>query len=239
MSKQKKLVIKVNYENSGKTSEEQFTPDIIEEWDLKKIAITLLLAVLIIIGFYYILFNKSPYITKELVSVDPNKFSQQEKIIEAEINQEINADFPVDTVIKKDITNIEVKNSSVKLSEKENNSVTKPVNLSGFVARSQLTYLVKNKEPQDQVALPVKIRDDRTVKIYYFTEIKNMTGNTVFHIWKNNGKQIFKKAIKVKGPRWRAATYKTIDSMSIGNWQVSLIDSKGNLLDELNFEVIH
>ncbi len=242
MSKQKKLVIKVNYENTGKTSEEQFSPEHSEEWDFKKIAIALLLSILIMIGFYYTLFSNSTLPKREEVSSGSNDQARTVSSLESKVNQEIKVEQPVKQVAALTRENIitSEKEKSIKASRtEENNTLLESVKkLSDFVARSQLSYLVKNREPQGQLVSPVVIGNNKAIKIYYFTEIKNMSGHTVFHIWNYNGKQIFKKAINVKGPRWRAATYKTIDSALLGNWQVRLLDDKENQLDLINFEVI-
>ena len=239
MSKQKKLVIKVNYENSEKNSEEQFSTESIEEWDLKKIAITLLLSILIMIGFYYLLFKKPAFIKTEITDASPSDGLLIESTIKEKVNQEINTEQSVVIATKKKIAITEVKKTSISTGAVENKTVIEPVKQSDFVARSQLSYLVKNREPQGEIISPIKIGSNKTIKIYYFTEIKNMSGHTVFHVWNYNGKQIFKKPIKVKGPRWRAATYKTVDNSSIGNWQVKLLDDKENLLGDLSFEIIN
>jgi len=240
MNKQKKLVIKVNYENADKTSEEQFSPERIEEWDLKKIAITLVLSILIMIGFYYLLFNKQIFIKTDVADTSPSNRLLTDNTNEEKLIQEINIEQPVNTETKKKTTfSEEVNKTSIRTSTEENKTVKRPVTRSDFVARSQLSYLVKNREPQGEVVSPIKINSNKTIKIYYFTEIKNMAGHIVFHLWNYNGNQIFKKPIKIKGPRWRAATYKTIDSSLVGNWQVKLLDDKGTPLDALSFEIIN
>ncbi len=239
MNKQKKLVIKVNYENTGKTSEEQFSPESIEEWDLKKIAIALLLSILILVGFYYLLFNKQTIKKTEMADTNPRDQLQRINVIEEKVNQKVNVEQPAVIETKKTISISEAKKTSINTGVKVKETQLEPVGKSDFVARSQLSYLVKNREPQDKVISPIKIDRNKTIKIYYFTEIRNMTGRTVFHLWIYNGKQIFKKPIKVKRPRWRAATYKTVDGSLVGNWQVKLLDEKSNPLDTLSFEIIN
>lgn len=239
MGKQKKLVIKVNYDNAEKQREEYIAPDRFEEWDIKKIAIALLLSVVLITGFYYVLFRSDVTLTKA-EKVKDSSVAQQPDANNSKSETKLQAknDEPI---ISKAIKNIAINKNVENNSEKgnlENNKGLEKVKLFNHVARSQLSFLVKNKEPQGQVNSPVRLGNNETVRIYYFTELKNMSGHTVYHVWGYNGKQVFKKAINVKGPRWRISTYKNLNDASIGSWQVKLLDDNGMQLDKINFDVI-
>jgi hypothetical protein len=96
----------------------------------------------------------------------------------------------------------------------------------GSVARAQFTREVREREPADQVtALP-----NTDTRIYFFTELKGMAGQTVTHRWEHNGKIMAEIPVEVGGERWRTYTSKTLDPSLTGEWKASVIDSAGGTL---------
>ena len=65
----------------------------------------------------------------------------------------------------------------------------------GYVERALFTTAVENHEPQDKVT--VLPNDHR--KIYYFSELRGMAGQTVTHRWKYDGKVMAKVRFKIGG----------------------------------------
>lgn len=112
-----------------------------------------------------------------------------------------------------------------------NNSVDK------HIVRALLTTRVKNKEPVDKVIPPVIVNENHAIGIYYFTEIINMKGHSLYHQWLWNDNIIYKRKINILGDRWRAATGKFITHDKQGMWRVRIVDKQGVILDQIVFKV--
>lgn len=91
------------------------------------------------------------------------------------------------------------------------------------VARSQFTTRIEDREPVDQVLV---LNNDVTT-LYFFTDVRNMEGRTVTHIWEYNGQAIARKQFSIKGPRWRVFSKKELDPSMTGKWTVIVKDDRG------------
>ncbi len=107
-----------------------------------------------------------------------------------------------------------------------------------WVVRSQLANNIINKEPVGDVKLPFVINQSKARALFYFTEIKNMKGKTVYHQWNHQGKTVFNRKINIHGNRWRASTRKMISNNNLGSWNVKLLDDKQNTMAEITFTVV-
>lgn len=97
---------------------------------------------------------------------------------------------------------------------------------SGWVARATLTSAVQDHEPIDNVS---SLSNDKTT-LYYFTEVRDMAGETIKHRWEHNGEVMAEVTFEIGGPRWRIYSSKTLVPSWLGDWKVSLIDAAGNPL---------
>ena len=98
-----------------------------------------------------------------------------------------------------------------------------PVAAGGTVARATFTHDVADREPVDSV--DTLSADDS--KVYYFTELRDMAGQTVTHRWEYNGKVMAEVPFNVNGDRWRVYSSKNLDGSWLGEWKVSVIDQAG------------
>ena len=57
-----------------------------------------------------------------------------------------------------------------------------------------------------------------------------MTGKTVLHRWEYNGQVMAEVPLAVGGPRWRTYSSKNLEPLWLGEWAVSVVDDKGNVL---------
>ena len=96
--------------------------------------------------------------------------------------------------------------------------------ISGSVARSAFTLAVVNREPKEAIT---ELSNDQH-HVYFFTELKGMTGQNVIHRWSYNGQTMAEVKFNVGAPRWRVWSSKTLMSDWTGEWSVSVI----NELDE-------
>lgn len=102
------------------------------------------------------------------------------------------------------------------------------------VARAQFTTGIKAREPIDRMSSIIPVRDN-ALPLYYFTEIRNMTGETITHLWKYNGNIVSKKSFSIGGSRWRVYSRKDLLPNMTGRWEVIVVDSSGQTLDSSSF----
>jgi len=123
------------------------------------------------------------------------------------------------------------------ITEKKEAEPIAPAITDSRVLRAQLSAGVKGKEPTARLQPPVQVtgRGDRT--IYYFSEVRDFDGQTVFHRWEREGKVIASVPFKIGGQRWRFYSRKTINPDMTGDWRVVLTDSTGNKLAGSTFSV--
>jgi len=94
------------------------------------------------------------------------------------------------------------------------------------VARETFSTKVKRREPVDLI----KTISYKQKKVYFFTEIENMKGKYITHIWYFNNKEVFRKRFKIRGLSWRVWTRKTITKNMVGTWRVIVKDDLGKIL---------
>ncbi len=101
----------------------------------------------------------------------------------------------------------------------------------GSVVRSIFTSEVKDREPTD------KLTESEPKQIYYFTELRDMNGQTATHRWEHDGKVITEIKFNVKGNRWRAWSSKNFVPQAVGAWKVSVVNGAGEVISEESFKV--
>ncbi len=99
--------------------------------------------------------------------------------------------------------------------------------IGGSVSRAVFTNAVVNREPVDHFSL-LK-RDARHV--YFFTELKGLTGETIYHRWELDGRIVAETPFEVGGPRWRVWSSHTLNASAYGEWRVSVVDINGHVID--------
>jgi len=105
---------------------------------------------------------------------------------------------------------------------------------SGSVDRSALTSAIFDREPLD--ALEEVPRD--IGKVFYFTEVSGMPGETVRHRWEYGGEVIAEVPFEIGSTRWRTYSSKDVDPSRPGQWSVSTVDASGRVLDTRQFTVL-
>ncbi len=95
----------------------------------------------------------------------------------------------------------------------------------GEVARGQFTSAIDQREPVDEITTLSNNAD----KVYFFSELRDLQGQTVTHRWLFAGKVMAEVPFNVKGPRWRVNSSKTLLPGWIGDWTVDRrLDSCGS-----------
>ena len=101
----------------------------------------------------------------------------------------------------------------------------------GTVFRAAFTSNVENREPTDDLE---KVSGDQN-QLFFFTELRDMSGQTARHRWEHAGKVMAEVEFNVKGPRWRVWSSKSFVPGWAGDWKVSVINAAGDVIKEKNF----
>ena len=104
----------------------------------------------------------------------------------------------------------------------------------GRVARAVLTSDVINREPVDELSQV----SNEIEKIYFFTDLRDMSGHTVKHRWERNGNIISEVEYNVRGPRWRVWSSKNMLPDWLGKWKVSVVNTVGDVIETREFEYV-
>lgn len=112
-----------------------------------------------------------------------------------------------------------------------------PVITDPHVVRAQLSAGIRAKEPTARLLSPIQATGRESRTIYFFSEVRDLGGKTLFHRWQRDGKVIASVPFDVRGERWRFYSKKTITPRMTGEWRVVLTDSAGKELASTTFEV--
>ena len=102
---------------------------------------------------------------------------------------------------------------------------------SDSVARAQFTTNVIDREPVDDIT---ELSNDSD-KLFFFSELRGMTGQVVIHRWEYNGKVLAEVSFDIGGPRWRVYSSKNLLPSQVGEWKVSVVDGAGDVITEKTF----
>jgi len=96
----------------------------------------------------------------------------------------------------------------------------------GSVARSAFTQTIVAREPQDQI---ISLSNDQDA-VYYFTEIRGMSGQEVVHRWLYNDNIMAEISFRIGSNRWRVWSQKYLASGWTGVWTVEVVDENGTII---------
>ena len=103
------------------------------------------------------------------------------------------------------------------------------------VARATFATGVENREPVESITEYVPVEGG---VVYFFTELRNMEGTKVSHVWHKNGEEINTLAFNVGGARWRtnssmkAAHFKAGDDVT-----VEVMGEDGTVYDSVTLKI--
>ena len=115
--------------------------------------------------------------------------------------------------------------------EDNGNMTSAPAMDHQHVARAVFTSGVENREPVDTITTLSNDKD----KIYFFTDLRGLGGQTVTHRWEYQGKTVSEVKFNVGGPRWRVWTSKNIPVKWVGPWVIEVVDEDENVLTQKLF----
>ncbi len=98
----------------------------------------------------------------------------------------------------------------------------------GSVKRANFSSAIHDREPEDNLTELV----GNTEQVYFFTELRDLTGQVVVHSWEYQGETVAEVRFKVSGPRWRVWSSKTLTPEMQGTWTVLVLNTAGEILAE-------
>lgn len=100
----------------------------------------------------------------------------------------------------------------------------------GSVVRSAFTREINEREPTEDL----QNLSNENAQVKFFTELRDMSGQTAIHRWEYDGKVVAEVEFNVKGPRWRVWSSKSFVPQWTGVWKVSVINGAGEVIAEKN-----
>ena len=100
----------------------------------------------------------------------------------------------------------------------------------GSVVRSAFTRDIDEREPTENL----QSLTNENGQVKFFTELRDMSGQTALHRWEYEGKVVAEIEFNVKGPRWRVWSSKSLVPQWTGDWKVSVVNGAGEVISEKN-----
>ncbi len=103
----------------------------------------------------------------------------------------------------------------------------------------QVVAAAVSKDVVEREAVDVGTRFSSSVsRLYCFTKVVSGEIPTeVVHVWSYGDVERARVTLAVKAAAWRTYSSKVIQSHEIGPWRVDVLDTSGNLLETINFEI--
>ncbi|NOU52982.1 DUF2914 domain-containing protein [Pseudoalteromonas sp. JBTF-M23] len=108
---------------------------------------------------------------------------------------------------------------------------------SNLVSRAVLTTGVVDREPIDVLKENLELTQF-VDKLFFFTEINNMQGQTVQHLWFHQDQLMAEIPLSISAIRFRTYSSKNIMPSQTGQWRVEVVTDQGQLLAQKSFRII-
>lgn len=106
------------------------------------------------------------------------------------------------------------------------------------VFRAVLTSGIEDREPTDRLAGPLELPGAGQLTVFFFTELRGMSGHTVSHRWSRRGETVGELPFDVgEESGWSVYSSKDIGLEDVGAWSVQVIDEQGRVLESVEFIV--
>ena len=259
MKAEKKITIKVKSKVERGIMEDPKV-EMISEWNIKRIlsAVLVLLIFIIIPAYYFSYQDDKVKSVKSSPQKNESNIKQQDSVNEILTEETASPTSDNETISKKTLeeepvalvspdkaavqTDKEIQADSVVAKEVEqqqkiSNQSSATEHLNPHITQAQLALGVNKLKPYGEVDLPFLVDNIKARGIFFFTEVSNMQGSTVFHEWLKEGKSIYKLKAIIRTNKSRFYTSKLFTHRSIGQWQVRIITDQGEVLHNIDFSV--
>jgi hypothetical protein len=107
----------------------------------------------------------------------------------------------------------------------------------GTVARAQFSTDVVDREPVDAIGPTVKVEYGGIQRVYFFTDLRDMSGSQVIHRWKLDGEDQADIGFDIGGDRWRVWSSKRLMPGFDGKWSVEIVQD-GQVIETRAFDYV-
>lgn len=227
MEDRKNIVIKVKYPTSGKNSADTTKPKVVEQWDLKRVAIAVG-GLLVLILLLVLVFSGDD---EQVATVSQTVLSEKSVVA---LDESKAIEKPLSKFEEKSVVN-----ATDKSVLKAIDPTAKTIDPSKTVLRSLLTFNIKDSEPQATVTSPLHLSKTKPVSVFYFAELNNMKGKTVYLEWLLEGGLITRKKVNISGDNWRMTSRQYLNDNIKTHWIVRIVDGRSHLITQIPFETIY
>lgn len=102
-------------------------------------------------------------------------------------------------------------------------AIVHPAWAEGTVARAQFSTAVIDREPIDNIGSVIKVEYGEIQNVYFFTDLRDMSGTRVVHQWKLDDEYQAEVSFDIGGDRWRVWSSKRLLPGFDGKWSVDII----------------
>ena len=100
-----------------------------------------------------------------------------------------------------------------------------------------ISQAVFAKSVENRTPIQIMTEADESLgKIYFFTNIRHLSGDRITHRWIYKDKVKAEVSFDIKGNRWRVWSSKNLWHTWKGTWQVDVVNAKGEVLLSKTFE---
>ena len=98
-------------------------------------------------------------------------------------------------------------------------------------AHPHISEAVFAKDVKERTPVEIITEADQSLgKIYFFTNIRNLSGDRITHRWVYKDKVKAEVSFDIKGDRWRVWSSKNLWHTWTGTWRVDVINAQGEVL---------
>ena len=107
----------------------------------------------------------------------------------------------------------------------------------GTVARAVFSSDVIDREPIDDLGHVVLVKYGEIQRVYFFTDLRDMSGSQVTHRWKLDGDVMAEIPFDIGGDRWRVWSSKRLMPGFDGTWTAEVVQD-GKVVTSRSFRYL-
>ena len=102
------------------------------------------------------------------------------------------------------------------------------------ISNAEFAMEIKDRTPLNII----EELDNSFGKIYFFTNIRNLQGQSIRHRWIYKNKVMAEVELEINGPRWRVWSSKNLWPTWLGEWSVEVLNANSEVLYKKEFNYI-
>lgn len=102
------------------------------------------------------------------------------------------------------------------------------------ISNAEFAMEIKDRTPLNII----EELDNSFGKIYFFTNIRNLQGQSIRHRWIYKNKVMAEVEFDINGPRWRVWSSKNLWPTWLGEWSVEVLNANSEVLYKKEFNYI-